>query len=582
MLPYYRYVRWVLLLAIVLAPAAIHADTADPVHLVVSVLDAKGRAIAGLTARDFAVREDGIAQRVTAVDPRHAAPRRLAILLDEFHTAPDHSAAVRDGVERFLSTVLRPDDTTIVVKPLDPLLLLRLSSDRAAAEQAASQFEGRKGNYAPRTPLEEETLGRAPALVEAGRAQVVLSALRALAYDLGAASDHSAILFVSEGFVPRPARVAEGLPSLGIVERFANRNDVPVFAIDPAAQPAEASDDAQQEALLQKLAVQTGGSVAHGDDVFGALSRAAADLDDGYTVTFTPSHADDGKYHSVQVSVTRKRLPTPTVLARNGYLAPPSAAMRSAMLAAADKPLVPMRALHRSPWIDVWSGVTGVAAGRARVAITWAPDAEVTVEGTRVRSTASRVTLKASTPDGKVLFQGPLSPVRAGDIGTVGIPTRADFDAPSGTIQLEMAVLGEHGEKLDVDSRDIDVPSLTGASPVVMPPMIVGTWSAKQFEAVAHDPDAPPDPVREFSRMERLLIRVPAYAAGEPVPVAAQLLNRIGKPMRTVTPMSPTSSGITQFDLPLAPFAPGDYYLQFTATHGGKSVDQRMGFRVTG
>ena len=41
-------------------------------------------------------------------------------------------------------------------------------------------FEGRKGNYAPRNPLEAETLGTAPALVEAGRAQVVLSALRAL------------------------------------------------------------------------------------------------------------------------------------------------------------------------------------------------------------------------------------------------------------------------------------------------------------------------------------------------------------------------------------------------------------------
>lgn len=145
-----------------------------------------------------------------------------------------------------------------------------------------------------------------------------------------------------------------------------------------------------------------------------------------------------------------------------------------------------------------------------------------------------------------------------------------------------MTIFGNRGNKLDVDMRDVDVPALSSTSPVLMPAMLVGTWSAKEFNAVSADPNASPDPSREFSRMERLVIRVPAYASGRPIPVSGRLLNRTGQPMRTIDAMPAMPTGITQFDLPLAPLSPGDYYLLFSASNGGKTVEQRVGLRVTG
>jgi hypothetical protein len=40
--------------------------------------------------------------------------------------------------------------------------------------------------------------------------------------------------------------------------------------------------------------------------------------------------------------------------------------------------------------------------------------------------------------------------------------------------------------------------------------------------------------------------------------------------------------GVTQFDLSLAPLAPGEYSLQFSVAGPSGPVDQRIAFRVTG
>src|SRR5262249_544327 len=148
--------------------------------------------------------------------------------------------------------------------------------DRAGAERAIASFTGRNGAYEPRTALEEETLGRAPALVESGRAQVVLSALRALAAQLGAVPGRSAILLISNGFAEPGRFNVRGLPDAANVERFANRYDVPIYAFDPrAAAPAENASPA----VIDKLVAETGGAFYHGAELPANLSRAATELD---------------------------------------------------------------------------------------------------------------------------------------------------------------------------------------------------------------------------------------------------------------------------------------------------------------
>jgi VWFA-related protein len=574
-------------LAALLALAAVVVPAAAPDGVKISTLvtDRQGRPVSGLTLKDFELKEDGVVQKLVFVEARRPAPRRLAIVLDEFHVPGADSVLVREAVTRFVDEQVRADDSLAVLKPLDPLTSIDLNPARERSRGAIASFEGRKDNLEPRNELEEQTMGRAPALVAAGRAQVVLSALRALASQLGATPGRSAILVVSEGFSPqRRSFTSRGLPDAGIVERFANRYDVPIYAFDPRVPPStlpgesgtSAPDDSDAAAIiLGKLVADTGGTLARGD-LAGNLARASREIDSGYVLTYQPSHGDDGKYHPVSVTVVRREA---DARSRGGYVSPPSAEMRRAMREAMESgPILPTRLLRRSPLIDVWSGVTRMSAAQGRIVVTWEPGRALTGTG---RSSASRVQLTATTKDGKVLYEGLLAPVRVGETADAANADRAEFDAPAGRVQLDMTILGIRGEKIDIDARDLEVPALKGAAPLLLPAILIATQSAREFREVSADANAAPDPSRQFRRTERLVIRVPAYSAGAPVPVTARLLNRLAQPMRTIDVL-PGDGSVTQFDLPLAPLAPGDYYLLFSVAGPSGPVDQRIGFRITG
>ena len=574
---YPRVVRTRPPLIALLLVAALAPLWADPEGVRISTLvtDRQGKPVTGLGLKDFELREDGVVQKLTSVEARRPQPRRIAILLDEFHVDAADSARVRDAATRFVDERLRADDSLVVLRPLDSLSSIRLTTDRGPIRDAIARFEGRKGNLEPRNRLEEDTLGRAPALVEASRVQVVLSALRALTAQLGAVPGRSAILLVTEG-IAQPSRrlsIARGLPDLSIVERFANRFDVPVYAFDPRSALVEPDAAA---VMLARLVSETGGTLSHGEDLAGNLARAGTEIDSGYTLTYVPTHADDGRYHPVQVSVVRREA---DARSRGGYVSVPSAETLRAMREAAESgPILPTRLLRRSPLIDVWSGVTRATATDGRVVVTWEPGRNTA--GT-TRSNAARVTLKATTRDGKVLFEGLLTPMRVGGVADATAADRAEFDAPSGRVQLDMTILGFAGEQLDIDARDLEVPTMKGTVPLLLPAILIATQSAREFREKAADANAAPDPSRQFRRTERLVIRVPAYASGTPVRVTARLLNRLAQPIHDLDAL-PDSGGIAQFDLPLSALAPGEYYLLFSIPGPSGPVDQRVGFRITG
>jgi hypothetical protein len=242
-------------------------------------------------------------------------------------------------------------------------------------------------------------------------------------------------------------------------------------------------------------------------------------------------------------------------------------------------PILPTRLLRRSPLVDVWSGVARASENAGRVVVTWEPGRGAT--GTQ-KSGAARVVLKATTKEGTVLFDGMLAPVRIGEAADATSPDRAEFDAPSGRVQLDMTILGVRGEKLDVDARDLDVPSMKGTASLLLPPIVIATQSAREFREVVADVNAAPDPSRQFRRTERLIIRVPAYAGGAPVIVSARLLNRLAQPVLDIDAIPDVVPGVSQFDLPLAPLAPGEYFLQFTINGPTGPVNQRVGFKITG
>jgi hypothetical protein len=302
------------------------------------------------------------------------------------------------------------------------------------------------------------------------------------------------------------------------------------------------------------------------------LASVARELDQYYVVSYRPRHDGDGKLHPIDIRARRAGI---TLRARQGYWA--RTPEESAPTARVTERPAPLR-IHLSPFIRPWFGMARGSGGRTRLTVTWEPNAR---RGQRVR--AETVTLKATSEEGTVLYDGPLSPVRPGATGAPGAPSRAVFDAPPGRVAVEMAITADTGRALESDVRSIHVPNLHALAVTLSTPEIFRARTAREFDAISADPDAAPVTSRTFSRTERLLVRVAAYGSGRDTPaVTATLLNRLGEPMRdlTVRP-GPRADGQVQIDVPLAPLAAGEYRIEVVAREAAGEAKELIVVRVT-
>jgi hypothetical protein len=189
--------------------------------------------------------------------------------------------------------------------------------------------------------------------------------------------------------------------------------------------------------------------------------------------------------------------------------------------------------------------------------------------------------MSAVAADGTVLFQGRVDPIRT--TGTVGARSSAVFEAPPGTVQLDMTIRSIDGRQIGSDTRDIDLPDLTGPRTRLSTPEVLRARTAREFRLISTDPQAPPVVSREFSRAERLLVRVQAYAPQPERPVVtARLLSRLGQPLRELTPLpNEPASAVVQFDLPLGSLGNGEYGIELVAQGPPAQVKELILFRVT-
>jgi VWFA-related protein len=544
------------------------------IRMTAVVTNARGEALSGLRAADFQITVDGAPRPIEAFEFKNRStslPRVVALLLDEFHVDAAQSPAVRERLLSIIDTELREGDLAVVFKPLDSLTTIEPTSDRDVIRQSIATFQGRKGDYAPRTSFEEQYMGQAPKAVVAARAQIVSSALRALALRLGELSNaRSAIVLVSDGFARQ--RVDRSVPAnLLSAVRVANRADVPVYVFAPSPAPPSPEDGTEDPAVvaLRAVAAQTGGDYYPGVALFAdGLARFFRELDSHYVLGYHSPHGDDGRFHAVQITTTRSNA---LVRARAGYVAPLSIDRRTSAMPSS----TPARALRRSPLIQAWSGLVKASDGQTRVTLTWQP---ASARPGIALPAPALLMLTAKTQKGVLLFDGSVAAV-AGP-GREDTGAQATFLAPAGRVQIDIKILDNKGVVLDTDARDLEVPNFVGSRPTILPPAVFRITTAKEFRAALDDPALPPLPTREFRRTERLLLRVPAYEAnGAPARVGATLLNRWRQPMQALTPMNETAGdGVTQFDLSLAPLAPGEYTVRFTA---GSAAEQ-ITFKVTG
>jgi hypothetical protein len=106
----------------------------------------------------------------------------------------------------------------------------------------------------------------------------------------------------------------------------------------------------------------------------------------------------------------------------------------------------------------------------------------------------------------------------------------------------------------------------------------------RELQQLKSDPLAMPTAVREFSRMERVFIRIHVYGPGTSAPaLSAKLLNRGGQSMSDLTVSAAAGTdGARDIDLSLASLPAGEYLVEITATGEGEPVKELVGFRMAG
>ena len=425
--------------------AGVSSPASVSIRINVVVTDKRGRSLLDLKPTDFQLDDNGVAQSLASVELRtparpsaataapvtsiqtddderkaaqEAGARVFAVFLDEFNVTPGvNSERVRDAARRFLSDYVRPGDLIHVLKPIDPVSGFRFTRDRDAARAVIEKFEGRKGDYAARTPFETQYFGRTPEAVENARAQIVTTGLRELTMKIGRLESDKrrpgphqrGLRKGARRRAKTPSRLAESGPRGKPLQSA----DLRARSARPSAgfgRPGGADGSGSRPRhACNRSPPQTGGeAVSDGRELLPALARMSRDLDGYYVLTYQPSQATDGRFHPIAVRTTRKDA---QIRVPSGYWSPLSSEWRTWLERSSTPPgpSAPVRALRKSRLIDTWYGFERGDDGRLEFVFTWEPtrcrhgtSLAAARGGPESVDTSGRGALRARAPCGRI------------------------------------------------------------------------------------------------------------------------------------------------------------------------------------
>ncbi|HEY7289352.1 MAG TPA: VWA domain-containing protein [Vicinamibacterales bacterium] len=570
--------------------------------------------------------------------------RLFAIFLDDYHVRRGTSMAARGQLAKFVETQLGPSDMVGVMYPLESTASVRMTRNHDAVVRGLQQFIGRKYDYEPKNEFEEKYAYYPTETVERIRVQVSMSAIKSLIVHMGSLKEgRKSLILVSEGFtymVPPQMRNANAqMPGFGNpnannpqagtndinedraawsadmdlqtdlrdIYDAANRNNVSIYSVDPRGLAGFEFDINENVGMqtdskylastmdtLRSLAENTDGrAIVNRNDLAAGMRQITKDSSAyyliGYNSTQQPS---DGKFHEIKVRVKR---PGVQVRARKGYwamtaadtaraLSPPKLTpkpVEKALTAATTRP-------SSADVVRTWIGTSRGENGKTRVTFVWEPLPKTPGDASAHRDPPARVALMAVAPDGSPFFRGKVE----GGSGSLGGPSAVaspkggivTFDVNPGKVELRVSVEGSASEVLDTTTRELTVPDLTAPQATLGTPAVFRARTLKDFNEMKTDATALPVASREFSRTDRVLIRVPAYGPGAAPPkLSVHLLNRGGQPMSELPTTAAPGTGEQQLEVPLSVLAPGEYVVEIKAsTDGGGDAQELVAFRVTG
>jgi len=564
------------------------------VRVDVSVLDKDGRPVRTLTADDFELRENSVVQAISSfklVDatgaptddlslpirsPEHAATeaarddvRMFVIFWDEYHIDQFGSAVrAREQLTRFVLEAFGPTDLVALTDQLTPVDALRFTRDRRELANQVHTLRGRRGIYVPARSAIEEAHLRNGQDVERIRSQVTSTALKSTIMHLGTVRQgRKAVVFVSEGL----GRLGQdGLRVVSDLIRTANDNNTGIYTVDPRGlQAGGPGVGGGVSPLLAALADSTGAEAIVSNDFNASLRKVVATASSFYLLGYSPTDPQlDGKFREIRVRVKHSGV---QVRARNGYWAPRGAdvdraraiALAAALpspVAKAFKELTPDNS--RRP-AEFWVGLAPASDNQIQVNLVWTP--RPGIEG---RAAAGSVVAMATSGSGR-LFDGVIK-----DGGIM-------FNSPPGTVQLDLTIRDSTGEMIDREQRTITVPDIQKTTLALTTPVVSRARTPAEFRQLTSLADSVAFAGREFSRSDRLIVRVSPYGtASNDAEVTAQLVGPRGATLAEL-PIHSEEGGGFRLDLPLSSLATGEFLIAIAARTPAERVEALVPLRIS-
>jgi len=281
-------------------------------HLIdttLSVRDADGRVVSGLTQEDFTVVEDGVPQKIRFFAHNNQLPLSIGLIIDESGSQEKFVKEHEKDIEAFLHQVLETNDQAFALCFGNHL---RLVSDVTASAPAIMDgihtFDKGNMDFPEIGPKEERELGTA--LYDAVFFSITekLAAIR---------QRRKVLLIFSDG--EENSSEHDLLDAIGAAQNA----DVLIYAIRYTELKHGKMDarDRYGVRALDHLTTQTGGETFdfHETKLKQDFNEIAGDLRSLYDVAYQSTNPTrDGTYRKVVIQTTRPGL---TVRARAGYYA---------------------------------------------------------------------------------------------------------------------------------------------------------------------------------------------------------------------------------------------------------------------
>lgn len=289
----------------------VRVDT-ELVTLSVSVIDrGTNRGLTGLLESDFKLFEDGQPQQVAHFESANA-PFNLVLLIDLSLSTQDKLPLIRDAALQFVAAARPADRIGIVTFTHEPVVVSRLTSDRAALRERINAIEKPKGS----TNVYDSVA-------------FVMDEIFKEAKD----SRRNAIVVMSDGLdstmenVPGPGSTISHKELLararefdGVIYSLWLNVETEYSSLSPLDIQPETYDLAHDE--MEQLAEAGGGlfyEVEKLEDLANAYERVVADLGTVYSLSYRPvNRLRDGKWRAIRVAVGR---PNAVARGKRGYYA---------------------------------------------------------------------------------------------------------------------------------------------------------------------------------------------------------------------------------------------------------------------